>query len=101
MPSRAGPSAATPPPRRPAGREAKQALQGWLVRSYSADRLPDLPPVTEDEELLSFEQARRKADRVLAGGVPEVLFPLRLTCRKVSAYRALKASAFVFQTPEQ
>ena len=52
-------------------------------------------------DLLSFNQAGRAARRVLAGGVPQVVFPLRLEYRKVSAYRAVKESAFVFETPEQ
>jgi hypothetical protein len=83
------------------GPESKRLLQDWLVRTYPADCLTDLPPITEDTDLLSFDQARRKAERALAGGVPAVVYPLRIPYRRVSAYRALKESAFVFETPEQ
>jgi hypothetical protein len=60
-----------------------------------------LPPITEEHELLSFDEAGKKAERALAGGLAEVVFPLRLEHRRVSVYRAVKASAFVFQTPNQ
>src|SRR5207253_541464 len=68
---------------------------------YPTDCLADLPPVTEDVDLLSFDQAGRLARRALAAGVPEVVFPLRLAYRKVTAYRAVKDSTFVFDTPDQ
>jgi hypothetical protein len=83
------------------GKESKQALQGWVVRTYSADRLVELPPLTQDRELLSFLRACQRARRALDGGVPEVVLPLGLEGHKVMNYRAIKASAFVFQTPEQ
>jgi hypothetical protein len=83
------------------GKESKQALQGWVVRTYSADRLGELPPVTQDRELLSFLRACQRARRALDDGVPEVVLPLGLEGRKVMNYRVIKASAFVFQTPDQ
>jgi hypothetical protein len=82
------------------GPRSKRAIEGWLLRTYSADRLTDLPPVTQDADLLSLHQARQKAARTLKGGVPEVVFPCRLEFQKVSAHRALKESAFIFETPE-
>jgi hypothetical protein len=83
------------------GKESKQVLQDWLVRTYSTDNMTELPPVTEAAELLALEKAQKMADQVLAGGVPAVVHPLRLEYRQVSAYRVFKMSAFVFQTPEQ
>jgi hypothetical protein len=83
------------------GLESKQQLQGWIVTTYSTDQMTELPPVTEDRELLSFDQACRKAAQALGRGTPVVLFPLRAEGRKVTAYRVLKESAFVFETPEQ
>jgi hypothetical protein len=43
------------------GRRAKAALQDWLVRTYSTDRLMELAPVVEDVELLSFNRAAQRA----------------------------------------
>jgi hypothetical protein len=83
------------------GPESKRVLQDWLVGAYATDAMTELPPVTEDVHLLSFDQAGKKAQRALQSGVQEVVFPLRAEYRKVSVYKALKASAFIFETPEQ
>jgi hypothetical protein len=83
------------------GRESKQALQDWVVRTYSTDSVTHVPPVTEENELLALGKAGQKAKQIMAHGVPAVVHPLRLQYRKVSAYEALKMSAFVFETPEQ
>jgi hypothetical protein len=83
------------------GRDAKTALQGWLVDAYSADRLTEPAPVVEGVELLSFKRAARRARAALGRGVPAVYFPLGLAQRRVLNYKAIKASAFLFRTPEQ
>jgi hypothetical protein len=72
-----------------------------MLRTYPNDSLTDLPPIAEDADLLTYKQAERKAQQALESGIPEVVFPLRLEHRKVSIYRAIKVSAFVFTTPEQ
>jgi hypothetical protein len=83
------------------GKESKDALRDWVVDTYSTDCLEDLPPVTTDTVLLKVKEARLKARKVLRSGTPEVVFPLGQEATKVRAYRAIKASAFTFQTPEQ
>jgi hypothetical protein len=82
-------------------RESKQLVQSWLVPAYSGDKLTELPPVTENRDLLTFEQAGREARRALEGGIPAVVYPLRVEHKRVAAYKAVKESAFVFRTPEQ
>jgi hypothetical protein len=58
-------------------------------------------PVTEDTELLSFSKAGQRARAALDQGATRVYFPLGLASGKVQAYRIIKPSAFIFQTPEQ
>jgi hypothetical protein len=82
-------------------KQSKAALGPWLVGTYAQDRLVELPPVTKEAELLSFARAAQKARKAIESGIPEVYFPLGLEHTKVLAYRALKASAFIFETPEQ
>ena len=81
--------------------ESKEILKPWLVKTYSNDHLTELAPLVEDTELLSFHRASQRARKALDAGIPTVVFPLGLEARKVQNYRALKASAFVFATPEQ
>jgi len=83
------------------GKESKKVLAGWLVGSYSKDQQAGLSPLAEDQELLSFKRAAQLARRALDAGLLAVYFPLGLANVKVGNYRALKASAFIFQTPEQ
>jgi len=83
------------------GRRSKEAIQEWLVRTYSNDTLTELAPVAEDTELLAFTKAAQQARAVLKGGVEVAFFPLGLERRKVMNYRALKASGFLFNRPEQ
>jgi hypothetical protein len=83
------------------GRESKEVLADWLVRTYSTDRLTKLPPVTEDRVLLKFDEAMRSARKAIRQNIAEVVFPLGFQHRKVGNYRIIKPSMFVFQTPEQ
>jgi hypothetical protein len=83
------------------GKQAKALLKEWMLRSYRTDNMTELPPITEDVDLLTYNKAMRKAQQALASGIPEVVCPLRLECRKISTYTAVKVSAFVFETPEQ
>jgi hypothetical protein len=83
------------------GKKSKEVLSGWVVSTYSQDRLTELSPVTEETELLSFDRAAQQARKALASGIPKVYFPLGLEHVKVLNYKVLKASAFVFETPEQ
>lgn len=83
------------------GRASKAILQDWILPTYSADRLEAPAPVTEDLELLKLKPAKRKARRALNAGIPEVVLPLGLETRKLRTHKAIKHSAFVFQTPDQ
>jgi hypothetical protein len=82
-------------------RQSKELLRPWLVESYAKDTLTGPAPLAEDTELLSFHRAGQRARGALDAGAPAVVFPLGLEVRKVQNYRALKPSAFVFDTPEQ
>ncbi len=83
------------------GKSSKNELEQWVLAVYAADFLTGPAPVTEDAELLSFEQAALEVRHALYAGYPEVLFPLGFKRRKVLNYRIIKASAFVFNNPEQ
>jgi hypothetical protein len=80
--------------------ESKELVQAWVLNSYS-ELLTCPSPLTSNKDLLSFKKAGQKARNALDQGVPEVYFPLGLEDRKLMNYKALKASAFIFQTPEQ
>jgi hypothetical protein len=80
---------------------SKEVLAPWLLHTYSEDRLTGPPPIAEDTELLSFHKAGQKARKALGAGLPAVYFPLGLENIKVMNYRVIKASAFIFRTPEQ
>lgn len=83
------------------GKESKTALQAWLLEVYRTDTLTELPPLTEDRELLSLLRACREAKVLLEDGLTLVYLPLGLACTKVMNYRIIKASAFLFETPRQ
>jgi hypothetical protein len=83
------------------GRTSKEALKPWIVATYPRDRVEQLPPVTQDVELLSFGKACQAARKALESGPPEVCLPVGFDRRKVLAYRVVKPSAFVFNTPAQ
>ena len=80
---------------------SKEVLKDWLLKTYSQDRLTQLPPITEEMELLSFSKAAQKARKALDDGVPQVVFPLGLESQRFLNYRAIKPSAFVFGNPQQ
>lgn len=82
-------------------RASKDVLEEWIVQTYSQDRLTEPPPVTEDKELLKWKPARDWARKALEYGIPEVAIPLGMAQKKVMSYKAIKPSAFVFQTPQQ
>jgi hypothetical protein len=83
------------------GPESKAQLKSWIVDTYSKDLVQAPAPLTEDRELLSLKKATQKARGAIEGGVPEVYFPLGLEYRRLLNYKAIKASAFIFRTPEQ
>jgi len=83
------------------GKASKDILNDWILRTYPGDDLTDLPPVTEDENRLKVPEAKAAARKALRQGSPAVVLPLGLPHRKVRAYKALKPSAFVFQSPAQ
>ena len=83
------------------GKASKALLNDWILRTYRADDLTVLPPVTEDENLLKVPEAKVAARRALRRGSPAVVLPLGMPHRTVRAYKALKPSAFVFQSPAQ
>jgi hypothetical protein len=83
------------------GKGSKTALQGWLLDVYRTDTLAELPPLTEDRELLSLLRACREAQTFLEDRQPLIYLPLGLHHSKIMNYRIVKASAFLFQTPKQ
>ena len=83
------------------GRDSKSQLQEWITETYSTDTMRDLPPVTEDRELLTWDQAVSKAMTAVEDGAEVVFLPLGMSFCRVLNYRAIKLSAFVFQTPKQ
>lgn len=72
-----------------------------MIEIYPADELKELPPITEDTILLKNKEAQRKAGKLLKTGVPRVLLPLGMPFRRVSGYKPIKPSAFIFQSPAQ
>jgi hypothetical protein len=83
------------------GPESRATLQEWILATYPGDDMRTLPPVAEDRVLLHLKEAMRKARQALAGGSEAVVLPLGMPDRRVRSYRAVRPSAFVFQTPEQ
>jgi hypothetical protein len=83
------------------GKESKSILKDWMVRTYSTDELTEIAPLTEDHVLLKHEEAMRKAGQALKAGIEAVYVPLGLKSTRVANYKAIKASAFLFRTPEQ
>lgn len=86
--------------------EAKTALGPWLAGVYAADDYPGPPPVAESGDLLTFGDACRTARRATSdaegsGLAARALVPLGFERRKAQAYKVIKPSAFVFQTPAQ
>lgn len=83
------------------GRESKTQIIPWMIKTYRSDELVDLPPITEDTILLKQKEAQRKAEKLLKTGVPRVLLPLGMPLRRISGYKPIKPSAFIFQSPAQ
>jgi hypothetical protein len=84
------------------GAASKEALGLLLFQIYTQDRMETLTPITVDRHLLKLEPAKSAAKRVLAESeTDEVLLPLGVEYESIKAYKVLKPSAFVFQTPEQ
>ncbi|HEV3304177.1 MAG TPA: hypothetical protein VG055_31295 [Planctomycetaceae bacterium] len=84
------------------GAASKEALGLLLFQIYTQDRMERLTPITVDRHLLKLEPAKSVAKRVLTESeTDEVLLPLGVEYESIKAYKVLKPSAFVFQTPEQ
>lgn len=83
------------------GKGSKLVLQEWIIRTYPADRLLELPPITEDMDLLKYDEAIQHTRSALKAGIAVVYVPLGLGHRKVGNYKVFKPSAFIFETPEQ
>jgi hypothetical protein len=84
------------------GRESKKVLVPKIIATYSQDSCEALLPITEDTSLLSLAGAVQKARKQLNGREDyAVRLPMGLETRNVRTYSPIKASAFVFQTPEQ
>ena len=83
------------------GKASKAELRDWILRTYPADTLTGLAPVTQDEVLLKVPEAKVAALRALRRGADAVALPLGYPHRGVRAYKALKLSGFVFRDPAQ
>src|SRR5438045_4995947 len=82
------------------GKESKAVLKDWIVDTYSTDTLKELPPLTQDTQLLKHKEAMRKADRALRE-FPRVILPLGFRHEKVKNFAVFKVNQFIFQTPQQ
>ena len=83
------------------GHESKETLIPWIVATYSADEMTELPPVAEDTCLLKHDDARRMVAKARKRGIESAFLPLGLPLKQIRNFRVIKASTFVFQTPEQ
>jgi hypothetical protein len=83
------------------GHESKSKLQQWIVETYSTDTMHSLSPITTDRELLTWKQAVSKARQALEQGAEAVYLPLGMSFARTLNYRAIRPSAFVFQSPKQ
>ena len=84
------------------GRESKQALEPWIVETYSSNALRDLAPVAVDSVLMKLEPAMNAARRALeAYPYREALLPLGLPHGVVKAYSVIKPNAYICRTPQQ
>ncbi len=80
---------------------SKQTIVPWILDTYRSDSLRELCPITGDDVLLKAEPAWQAAVRAMRAGYQEVYFPLGLSYCKILAYKAIKASGFIFRTPAQ
>jgi hypothetical protein len=83
------------------GSASKEALKAWILSTYPSDHVMTLPPLTQDEVLLKVKEAQAKVRAAFTRGLASVALPLGLPCRKVRAHKAIKLSAFIFETPKQ
>ncbi len=84
------------------GRESKQALEPWIVETYSSNALRNLAPVAVDSVLMKLEPAMNAARRALeAYPYREALLPLGLPHGVVKAYSVIKPNAYICRTPQQ
>ncbi|HXY34631.1 MAG TPA: hypothetical protein VEI07_10415 [Planctomycetaceae bacterium] len=84
------------------GDASKKILANVLLPSYASDRMRELTPITADRNLLKLKPAKSAAKRVLTDcDADEVFLPMGLEQESIKAYKVLKPSAFVFQTPKQ
>lgn len=83
------------------GRNSKQVLNDWIVGVYSSDNFTELPPISEDLNLLKYKQAAQRSRKAHNEGFDQVLLPLGFPFMQVLNYRIIKPSAFVCQNPNQ
>lgn len=94
-------------------KEAKKLLRPWIIKTYSEDKYLQPPPITISRKLLGYKDAvqfGRLALKYLHAGeeVPneaeeplQIYLPLCLDQKGPQSYKVIKASAFVYRTPEQ
>jgi hypothetical protein len=83
------------------GKRSKKELQDWMLDVYRKDRLEAPAPLVHDVDLLSFNQAAIATKELLFKGYESVLLPLGFGRRKPKNYKIIKASAFIFTSPDQ
>ena len=83
------------------GNDSKETIVPWVLDTYRSDAVHNLCPLTADDVLLKAEPAWQAAVRALRAGCQEVYYPLGLRHSKILAYKAIKASGFIFRTPAQ
>ena len=83
------------------GQASKETLKPWILDAYSTDEMSELPPIAEDTCLLKYGEAVKKVAKAHKRGIVEAFLPLGLPLERIRNFRIIKASSFVFQTPEQ
>jgi len=82
--------------------ESKAVLIPWLIHVYQSDRMTELPPITEDVNLLKLEPAKGKARRSLKHmSRKAVRLPLGMSMTSLHSYQIFRPSGFVFRTQKQ
>lgn len=83
------------------GEQSKSELVDWITEVYSTDSIHDLPPITEDQVLIQFNDAVSVAKKKIEDGAETVFLPLGMPFPKFMNYRVIKFTEFVYQSPEQ
>lgn len=81
---------------------SKDVYGDWITKTYSEDNMTDLPPITTDTLLLKLKPAKQFVKKAMKNNPDAELFlPLSMELKTVKAFKLIKLSSFIFQTPRQ